>query len=249
MFFFYFVAFFKCIESPLQNLDQLKVNFRTQRELHDSKKPKSILEKSSQVDKLSSDNTIQAAGKSGNSQLGKGCTTKKRQTVEKPSKTCMEKRPDSKKDKSKKKSQTVEKPSKTCVEKGPDSKKVESTKISVGGYMEQSYAEKKVEVIFEFIRSPTNNLYVMFLRYTIKVFDEILIFLQAEDPRIHTVRRSLHRLLRNILVRFVKPSALTGKAADQVDYHSKYNLKNNADIVIGEEAKQFIANKSENQSN
>ncbi|XP_021376724.1 uncharacterized protein LOC110465317 [Mizuhopecten yessoensis] len=205
----------RCIERLLQNWDPLKVYFKTQKELHDSKKgSKTSVEKSSQVCKPSSDKTIQAAEKPGKSQLGKEDTTKK--------------------------SQTVKKPSSTCINKTHDSKKDDSMKVSVGGYMEQSYAEKKVEVIFDFIRSPTNK------RYTIKVFDETLTCLQAEDPRIHTLRRSLHRLLMNILVRFVEPSAITGKAADEDDYHSRYNLKYNETIVIGEEAKQFIANKREN---
>lgn len=36
-----------------------------------------------------------------------------------------------------------------------------------------SYAEKKVESIFNFVKSPTHKLYVLFLKYTVKLFDEI----------------------------------------------------------------------------
>ena len=36
------------------------------------------------------------------------------------------------------------------------------------------YAERKVEGIFNFVRSPTNKLYVLFLNYTVHVYDEVL---------------------------------------------------------------------------
>lgn len=112
-------------------------------------------------------------------------------------------------------------------------------------YMEPSYAEKKVETILSFVRSPTNKLYVLFLSYTLKVYEEILTCLQAEDPKIHILRRSLQKLLRSLLVRFVKPSAIAATPLDQVNYHAKYNIKHNSELVIGESAKGFIQRKAE----
>lgn len=64
--------------------------------------------------------------------------------------------------------------------------------------VETSYVEKKVESIFSFIKSPTNKLYAIFLSYTIKVYDEVLKNLQAEDPKIHKVRGALHSVMRNL---------------------------------------------------
>ena len=38
----------------------------------------------------------------------------------------------------------------------------------------ETYTEKKVNAIYDFMRSPTNKLYAIFLSYTVKVFDEVL---------------------------------------------------------------------------
>ena len=59
---------------------------------------------------------------------------------------------------------------------------------------------------------------MLVLRYTIKVFDEVLIGLQSKGPMICVVRRSLYKLLRHTLRRFVKPSAMLGKTVDKVQY-------------------------------
>lgn len=112
-------------------------------------------------------------------------------------------------------------------------------------YMEPSYAEKKISAVFEFVKSPTNKLYVLFLSYSLKMFDEILLSLQADDPKIHILQRALCRLLRSVLVRFVKPSAMSGKL-EEVDYRTSYNIKSNQDLVIGEDAKAFIEQSVEN---
>ena len=113
-------------------------------------------------------------------------------------------------------------------------------------YMEPSYAEKKVESFLTFVRSPTNKLYVLFLSYSIKVYEEILTCLQAEDPKIHIHRRSLLKLLRSLLARFVKPSAIANQPLDKVEYHLRYNIKPDSELVIGESATEFIKRKSEN---
>lgn len=112
--------------------------------------------------------------------------------------------------------------------------------------MEPSYAEKKVEAVLSFVRSPTNKLYVLFLSYTLKVYEDILTCLQAEEPKIHTLRRALHTLLRCLLVRFVKPFAIANTLLGEVNYHVKYNIKSNSDLVIGESATEFIKRKTEN---
>lgn len=102
------------------------------------------------------------------------------------------------------------------------------------------YAEKKVEAIYGFIKFPTNKLYTLFLNYTIHVFDDILLNLQTEKPMIHVLRRSLLKLLRNIISRFVKPSALTSSSTEEVDYKISYNQKVDSELVIGEAARTYI---------
>ncbi|KAH3878086.1 hypothetical protein DPMN_001968 [Dreissena polymorpha] len=80
--------------------------------------------------------------------------------------------------------------SKSSVEKKSQvGQKDQSAKLSAGGYMEPSYAKKKVEVIFGFVRSPTNKLYVMFLKYTINVFDETLTCLQYKEVKLQLLEQ------------------------------------------------------------
>lgn len=89
-------------------------------------------------------------------------------------------------------------------------------------------------------------MYCLFLSYTINVYDEVLKNLQAEDPQIHKLRGALHSVMRNILSRFVKPSAMVGKSVDEVEYKLKCNQKVDNDLVIGTTAKEFIGNKEKN---
>jgi hypothetical protein len=111
---------------------------------------------------------------------------------------------------------------------------------------ERSYADKKVDAIYSFVKSPTNKLYVLFLNYTIHVFDNVLCRLQTEEPMIHLLRGTLHSLMRNILTRFVKPSAMNGKPLNEVDYKVAYNQKSDNELVIGEAAKKFVDEKETN---
>ncbi|VDI64010.1 Hypothetical predicted protein [Mytilus galloprovincialis] len=70
---------------------------------------------------------------------------------------------------------------------------------------------------------------------------------KTEEPMIHVLRRSLIKLLRNVLTRFVKPSAFAlAQTFDTVDYKSSYNQKTDQELVIGENAKEFIKNKTSN---
>ena len=49
------------------------------------------------------------------------------------------------------------------------------------------YTMSKVEGIFNCLKSPTNRLTTLLLYYSVKVFDEALLPLQAEDPKIHVL--------------------------------------------------------------
>ena len=69
---------------------------------------------------------------------------------------------------------------------------------------EKPYAARTADYVHTFLKSPTNKLYVLFLEYTVKVFDDMLVNLQSDEPKIHVLRQSLLKVLRNLLVRFVK---------------------------------------------
>lgn len=106
-----------------------------------------------------------------------------------------------------------------------------------------SYAVCKAKAILDFIRSPTNRLYCLFLRHTLKVFDPYLTAFQAEAPLVHKMRRGMATLQRNLFSRFVKPSALLYKSTRDVDFKSSYNLKGNSELEIGETARDYLEKK------
>ena len=64
--------------------------------------------------------------------------------------------------------------------------------------------------------------------------------LQKEEPFVHKLYSVLRGLMKDLLVRFIKPDAIVGKDILHVKYHDSSNYKQNSDIVIGEAAKSFI---------
>lgn len=107
-----------------------------------------------------------------------------------------------------------------------------------------SAQHERVDRIVLFLKSPTNHLCCIFLHYTNKVFNAVLFSLQSDEPKVHSLRRSLQKLLLDIFVRFVKPVALKGKSSlEDVQYKLPYHVKSHADLIIGEDARAFIAEK------
>ena len=100
-----------------------------------------------------------------------------------------------------------------------------------------------MESIFDFIQSPTNKLFCLFLLHQTKVFDAFLVSFQSEKPMIHKLRRGMLKLMRSILTRFVKPSAMLYKSPETVDHNLPVNIKVNSELVIGEDARQFLQEK------
>ena len=128
---------------------------------------------------------------------------------------------------------------KEAQEKRLPAKKDNSTK-------EKPYAQRKVKSVLTFLKSPTNKLCVLFLDYTVKVYDDILVNLQSDEPRIHVLRQSLLKLLRNILTRFVKPAAMLGRSPECVVFTLADNHKNDSYLIIGEATRAFIEDAEKN---
>ena len=79
------------------------------------------------------------------------------------------------------------------------------------------------------------------------MFDEALLSLQAEDYKIHVLRQILCSLIRSILTKFVKPSAMLYKSLKDVQYKKLCNQNDDNELVIGEAARYFHKNKTENR--
>ena len=69
--------------------------------------------------------------------------------------------------------------------------------------------------------------------------------LQSEQPMIHIVRRKLLKLLRLLFLRFLRPVAPHGIPVLDVQFHLQYHHKLDEDLLIGEEARKYIASGDE----
>ena len=88
--------------------------------------------------------------------------------------------------------------------------------------------------------SPQTKLYCFFLRYANRLFENGNLLLQREEPCIHLLHRALNGLLKNIFIRFVKPSSVSSVALLEVPYSDRNHQKNDEDLMIGKDAKLYI---------
>lgn len=110
-----------------------------------------------------------------------------------------------------------------------------------------AFARSKVEKILETLRSRSTCLYLMFLRYSIKPLEQFLTTNQSDAPKAASICQESRSLVRQIMTRFVVPTAFCGnKAVEDVQYHLPYYIKADKDILIGEECREYIRNKSKN---
>ena len=100
----------------------------------------------------------------------------------------------------------------------------------------------RLERMYTFLKSPTKKLYILFLTNTLPVFEEVNLELQSDEPMIHIVRRKMLKLLKLLFLRFLKPVALHGKPVLDVQFHPPYHHKADADLLIGDAARKYIAN-------
>ena len=115
------------------------------------------------------------------------------------------------------------------------------------GKTTSSYACSKAEGIFSFVRSPTNQLYSTFLLYSVKAMEPSLLKFQSEEPQIHLLWRHIQGLYRQILKKFVKPSAMPAcVSVEAVNFRLPANQKSDAELSIGEGATSLIEKKEEN---
>ena len=99
------------------------------------------------------------------------------------------------------------------------------------------------ERVFKFLNSHTSVCLCMFLCYALEGFDKTNLSLQAEKPMIHKLQRVLIDFYRSLLVKFLKPSAFTGKHVLGVDIKLSYNQRTDKDLMIGEKTRTFMEEK------
>ena len=98
--------------------------------------------------------------------------------------------------------------------------------------------------IYEFLTSRTNRAFCHFLAFILPVFCRANTALQFEKPLIHKSRRICMDLYRCILLKFLKPSAFTGKALLDINVKLLYNLRSDNDIALGEATRVYLLEKN-----
>ncbi|GFN86361.1 immunoglobulin-binding protein 1-like [Plakobranchus ocellatus] len=85
----------------------------------------------------------------------------------------------------------------------------------------------------ESLRSKTMKLYILYLSYILSVFNAFNVFFQQEGPVIHLLRRKTMRLVKDLMLMFVQPTALNSKLVTDIDFEVKYNLLPHKEIMVG----------------
>ncbi|KAK3601673.1 hypothetical protein CHS0354_038240 [Potamilus streckersoni] len=83
-----------------------------------------------------------------------------------------------------------------------------SSSTQVAESIDKPYAHKKVENILMFLISPTNKLFVLFLDFTVKMYDDVLVGLQSDEPKMHVLSKMLVNQIVKALCHFFKPAAM-----------------------------------------
>lgn len=90
------------------------------------------------------------------------------------------------------------------------------------------------ERLLYFLTSDVNFAYGLFLKSVIPVFDKVNAQLQSQAPQIHLLQSLLMQFLRDLLARFVNPSAIKACSSPlEVPYQDLKNQKANEDLVLG----------------
>lgn len=90
-------------------------------------------------------------------------------------------------------------------------------------------------------QEPVTKLYLLFLSSLLPVFVSVNVFLQQEQPVIHKLHRKLKDLFMDLVVRFVKPTAIpSGCSLSSLNFEKLKNQKDSQDLVIGAKTRSYI---------
>lgn len=91
------------------------------------------------------------------------------------------------------------------------------------------------------LNNPITKLYLLFLCNTLPLFTKANIFLQKEGPVIHKLHAIVNSLFTDLIVRFVKPSAVpTSGCLLELKFKKNKYHKGDEDIVIGVDTRSYI---------
>nr|XP_042913534.1 uncharacterized protein LOC122273560 [Parasteatoda tepidariorum] len=97
------------------------------------------------------------------------------------------------------------------------------------------------ERVFMFLSNDVSKSYCYFLAHCLPIFEEPNIQLQSSSPQIHLLHDLLYSTLRNVMIRFVTPTAIKMcTSLLDVKYHCKENQKLDSDLIIGQSSSKIV---------
>ena len=107
------------------------------------------------------------------------------------------------------------------------------------------FEDSKCEMVYKKLNNPVTKLYCLFMKSAIPLFDAANVVLQKEEPCIHIMHKILLNQLSDLLIRFIKPEIIaSAKLLTDIDFHDHANQKDDEDLAIGAEAREFIEHNS-----
>lgn len=97
------------------------------------------------------------------------------------------------------------------------------------------------ERVFMFLTADLNKCICYFLLHVIPVFDKANIILQSQAPHVHILRSLLTDMLKELLVKFVKPSVIKTTPVLDIKYNIATNQKSDEDVLVGCNASRIVA--------
>lgn len=101
------------------------------------------------------------------------------------------------------------------------------------------------EMLFMTLSSPVNKAICLFLLSVIPVFDKYNTIFQSSSPLIHKLDSMLHDLLKELMLKFVQPSAIKNCALLEIKYHFIENQRLDTDLLIGSATSQIVSSLKE----
>ena len=102
--------------------------------------------------------------------------------------------------------------------------------------------ESRPDRVKRMLTAPQVFVYCLFLDNILPVFDKANLKLQHQSPQIHKLRRTLLGLLEDIVIRFVKASAIAAApSVTELAFTDRSIQKDNEDLICGAKVRNFIA--------
>ncbi|KAL0849463.1 hypothetical protein ABMA28_013746 [Loxostege sticticalis] len=98
--------------------------------------------------------------------------------------------------------------------------------------------------ILHMLKNPYNKLYLEFLEFSLKIFNDLNQLMQSERPQIHKLHENVCVLYKNLLDCYIKDSYLTQTELQNVEYANPRNFKALEEMYLGAKVAMTVATNS-----